>query len=77
MRPRVQSPCRGPTDRGFWTKSLRIFKYLGENSKQSVRRIALQTGFSKSSVQRLKQAMQRRDAHPESWLWDTEEGRRW
>ena len=62
---------------GFWTKSVRIFKCLCENSKQSVRRMALQTGFSKSSVQRLKQAMERRDTHPESWLWETEEGRRW
>jgi hypothetical protein len=62
---------------GFWTKSLRIFKCLCENSKQSVRRIALQTGFAKSSVHRLKQAMERRDAHPESWLWETEEGRCW
>ena len=58
-------------------KSLRIFKCLCENGKQSVRRIAVQTGFSKSSVHRLKQAMERRDAHPESWLWETEEGRRW
>jgi hypothetical protein len=42
-----------------------------------VRRIAQQTGFSKSSVHRLKQAMERRDVHPESWLWETAEGRRW
>lgn len=62
---------------GFWTKSLRIFKCLCENGTQSVRRIALQTGFAKSSVHRLKQAMERRAAHPESWLWETEEGRCW
>ena len=52
---------------GFWTKSLRIFKCLCANGTQSVRRIALQTGFSKSSVHRLTQAMERRDANPESW----------
>ena len=34
-------------------------------------------GFSKSSVHRLQQAMERRDRHPESWWWDTEEGRHW
>jgi len=67
MPPRVQSPFKGPTDMGFWTKSLRIFKCLCANGTQSVRRIALQTGFSKSSVHRLTQAMERRDAHPESW----------
>jgi len=48
-------------------KLAQIFKYLCANGTQSVRRIALQTGFSKSSVHRLTQAMERRDAHPESW----------
>jgi Family of unknown function (DUF6399)/IclR helix-turn-helix domain len=61
----------------FWDKSLRIFNCLCENAKQSVRRIALQTGLSKSSVHRLKQAMERRNSHPESWLWETEDGRQW
>jgi hypothetical protein len=61
----------------FWAKSLRIFKCLCENGRQSVRRIAQQTGLSKSSVHRLKQAMERRDVYPESWLWETEEGRCW
>jgi Family of unknown function (DUF6399)/IclR helix-turn-helix domain len=62
---------------GFWEKSLRIFKCLCENGSQGVRRIAQQTEISKSSVHRLKQAMARRDRHPESWLWETEDGRRW
>jgi hypothetical protein len=62
---------------GFWAKSLRIFKYLCDHGTQSVRRVARQTGFSKSSVHRLTQAMQRRDHHPESWLWETAEGRQW
>jgi hypothetical protein len=62
---------------GFWEKSLRIFKGLCDNGTQGVRRIAQQTGLSKSSVQRLKQAMERRDVHPESWWWETTEGRRW
>ena len=39
--------------------------------------LAQQTGLSKSSVHRLKQAMERRDSHPESWLWETEDGRQW
>jgi hypothetical protein len=61
----------------FWTKSLRIFNCLCANATQSVRRIARQTGLSKSSVHRLTQAMERRNSHPESWLWETEDGRRW
>jgi DNA-binding IclR family transcriptional regulator len=62
---------------GFWDKSLQIFKCLGENGRQSVRRLAQQTGLSKSSVHRLTQAMQHRDVHPESWVWETAEGRSW
>jgi Family of unknown function (DUF6399)/IclR helix-turn-helix domain len=61
----------------FWDKSLLIFKYLCDHGRQSVRRIAQQTGLSKSSVHRLTQVMERRDGHPESWLWETEDGRRW
>jgi hypothetical protein len=61
----------------FWDKSLQIFNCLCDNATQSVRRIALQTGLSKSSVYRLTQAMERRNSHPESWLWETEDGRQW
>ena len=61
----------------FWAKSLRIFKCLCDNGRQGVRRIAQQTGLSKSSVHRLKQAMERRSVHPESWLWETEECHDW
>src|SRR5207244_11886827 len=62
---------------GVWAKSLQIFNCLYDNGKQSVRRIAQKTGFSKSSVHRLQQAMERRDTHPESWWWETEVGRCW
>src|SRR5437870_342977 len=61
----------------FWDKSLQIFNYLCHHGQQSVRRIAHKTGCSKSSVHRLTQAMERRGRHAESWLWETEEGRRW
>ncbi len=46
---------------GFWTKSLLIFNAFCHNTKQSIRQVAHQTGISKSSVHRLKQAMERRD----------------
>jgi hypothetical protein len=62
---------------GFWTKSLLIFNFFRDNDKASIRQIACQTGLSKSSVHRLSQAMGRRNGHPESWFWETQEGRRW
>jgi DNA-binding IclR family transcriptional regulator len=62
---------------GFWDKSLRIFNCLCDHGKQSIRRLAHKTGLSKSSVHRLQQARERRGHHPESWLWETEEGRCW
>src|SRR6266566_5688986 len=77
IQARVQSPIRGPTAMGFWAKSLRIFNAIRANGPQSVRRLATRTGLSKSSVHRHTQAMERRDRHPESWLWETEEGRSW
>jgi DNA-binding IclR family transcriptional regulator len=61
----------------FWDKSLLVFKYLCDYGRQGVRRIAQQTGLSKSSVHRLQHAMERRNSHPESWLWETAEGRQW
>jgi hypothetical protein len=62
---------------GFWDKSRQIFNCLCDNATQSVRRLARQTGLSKSSVHRLTQAIERRNRHPESWFWETEEGRQW
>jgi Family of unknown function (DUF6399) len=62
---------------GFWDKSLRICNAIREHGTQSIRRLAECTGLSTSSVQRQTQAMARRDRHPESWLWETEEGRGW
>src|SRR4029434_2853844 len=59
---------------GFWAKSLRIFNAFCDNTTQSIRQVAQCTGFSKSSVHRLKQAIERRDGYPESWLWETAEG---
>ena len=62
---------------GFWAKSLLIFNAFCDNATQSIRQVAHRTGLSKSSVHRLKQAMEPRDTHPESWWWDTEAGRCW
>jgi hypothetical protein len=62
---------------GFWDKSRQIFNGLCDNAPQSVRRLALQTGLSTSSVHRLTQAIERRNRPPESWFWETVEGRQW
>jgi len=62
---------------GFWAKSLRIFNSFCDNAQQSIRPVAHQTGLSKSSVHRLKQAMERRDTQPESWWWETDAGHGW
>jgi hypothetical protein len=60
----------------LWTKSRLIFNFFRDHATASMRPIAMETGFSKRSVHRLRQALERRDVHPESWVWDTEEGRR-
>jgi len=62
---------------GLWAKSRVIFHSLGGNATQSMRQLVHQSGFATSRVHRLKQAMERRDRSPASWLWDTAEGRRW
>ena len=62
---------------GFWSKSVRIFNTIREHGTQSIRQLAHHTGLSKSSVHRHTQAAARRDQHPESWLWETPEGRNW
>jgi hypothetical protein len=62
---------------GFWTKSRLLFNSFRANAKASIRQVARQTGLSKSSVHRLGQAMARRNQHPESWFWETEDGHRW
>ena len=62
---------------GLWTKSIFIFNSIRDHGKQSLRRLAEQTGLSKSSVHRHLQAMNRRDRYAESWFWETEAGRTW
>lgn len=62
---------------GLWAKSVVIFNSIRDHGKQSIRRLAEQTGFSKSSVHRHLQAIDRRDRYPESSFWETEAGRTW
>jgi len=62
---------------GLWAKSIVIINAIREHGKQSIRSLADRTGLSKSSVHRHLQALDRRDRHPESSLWETEAGRAW
>lgn len=62
---------------GFWAKTLLVFNSFSHTANPSIREIAEQIGLSKSSVHRLKQAILGRDRHPESWFWETQEGRMW
>src|SRR5262249_7259214 len=74
----IRPPFRTRTDAmGLWAKSVLIFSAIREHGKQSIRRLAAQTGLSKSSVHRHLQAINRRDRSPESSLWETEAGRNW
>lgn len=54
-----------------------IFANWRDNGKRSVRRIAAATGIAKSSVHRHQRAMERRNQHPESGLWEVESGQQW
>ena len=74
MSARVQTSFREPTDMGFWEKRRQMFQCLCAQGRQGGRGIAQQTGLSTRRVPRLRQAMERRDVHPESWLWATAEG---
>lgn len=57
-------------------KTLKIFIALNKGLK-SLREISIHIGTSKSSVGRSLKAVERRNCHPESWLWETDEGQRW
>jgi hypothetical protein len=50
---------------------------LSENTQQSIRAIAAVTGIPKSSVHRHLKAIERRQQHAESYLWETAEGGEW
>jgi len=50
-----------------------VFEY----GEQTCRSLAEQFDCSKSSVHRHEQARKKRDRHPESWFWETDEGYAW
>ena len=58
-------------------RATKVFGALKNTGKQSIRKLSEILGFSKSSVDRQKKALERRNCHPESYLWETEEGHSW
>ncbi|MGB8702511.1 MAG: DUF6399 domain-containing protein, partial [Thermosynechococcaceae cyanobacterium] len=55
----------------------KVMQALGQGAVPSIRALAQTLGISKSSVHRHRQAMQRRQQHPESGLWDSPAGAEW
>ena len=55
----------------------KIFQSVSGKTQQSIRAIASTTGIPKSSVDRHLRTIKRRQQHPESYFWETEEGRQW
>lgn len=54
-----------------------IMAWIAAHGKQSCRQLGTQLARSKSSVHRHLQARERRNEHPESCFWETEEGDAW
>ena len=54
-----------------------LLRQIESKTKQSVRALGKLIGRSKSSVSRLWRAQVRRNLHPESALWETEQGAAW
>ncbi len=55
----------------------KIYSFFQQYSSATVREVAAATGTSKSSVQRQRKAIARRNQNPESCLWETDEGFLW
>jgi len=55
----------------------KLFTFFQQHPQGTLQQAAQATDMSTTAAFRHKQAMARRNQHPESWLWETEEGRRW
>lgn len=54
-----------------------IASYFHHHHDAPLREVAEAAGTSISSAHRHKHAIAKRNQHPESWMWDTEDGFRW
>ena len=55
----------------------KIVLSLREHGELTYRKLAERVGCSKSAAHRHLNAMEKRDRHPESFFWETEEGQAW
>ena len=58
-------------------RSQKVAACVEANVRQTLRKIAVTTGISKSSVHRHRQAINRRNQYPESSFWETAAGSQW
>ena len=59
------------------SRGRKIFSQLISKTNNSIRKIAQCIGISKSSVGRHKASIDKRNLHPESYFWETDEGYAW
>jgi hypothetical protein len=55
----------------------KVFEQIASEANRSIRNIAQKIGISKSSVDRHKASIKKRNIFAESYFWETEEGYRW
>ena len=55
----------------------KVVKNIAKFGRQSLRKVATATGLSKDAVSRSLKSLKKRNKHPESHLWETDEGREW
>ncbi|MGB7084722.1 MAG: hypothetical protein WBD47_04155 [Phormidesmis sp.] len=58
-------------------RSQKVAACIEQNVEQTIRGISATTGISKSSAHRHRQAIQRRNQHPESSFWETAADSQW
>ena len=55
----------------------KVFKSMKNIGKKTLRKIGEATGLSKDAVSRSLKSIEKRNQHPESHLWETDEGQAW
>jgi hypothetical protein len=58
-------------------RAQQIFAFFQQHPQGTVQQAAHETGMSPAAAGRHKQGIAKRNQYPESWLWETEVGRKW
>lgn len=59
------------------SRTQKVLSFLGGQNNFSIRKISEFAQISKSSVQRIVNAVKKRNCYPESYFWETPEGKDW